>query len=374
MVTSTQRGDTEHAPPRAAETQQKPDAPESSELPPATGNLVDSTGAKLAWLVGLVILLAFTILCSLAFGSRHIDFSVAWSSIVDPSLNSEEVQVIRQLRIPRTVLGVLAGIALGVAGALIQALTRNPLADPGILGVNAGAQFALVTASFFLGSLSVIASIWWALAGALVATLAVYGLSLSRNGRSAEPATLVLAGVAFGAVLSGVTTALVLIRPQIFDMMRVYAAGNINGHELSTVLVIVPFVAVGLLISLCCAGSLNAIALGDAPAKALGVRIAPVRIAVITSVTLLCGAATALAGPIGFVGLMIPHVVRWLFGVQQGWILVFTMVLAPVLLLGSDILGRIILPNTEVSAGIVTAFLGAPVLLILARRKKASTL
>lgn len=335
---------------------------------------MDSTGAKLAWLVGLLALLAFTIVCSLAIGSRQIDPSVAWRSIVEPSFNSEEAQVVRQLRIPRTVLGVLAGIALGVAGALIQALTRNPLADPGILGVNAGAQFALVTASFLLGSLSVIASIWWALAGALAATLAVYGLSLSRRGRNADPATLVLAGVAFGAVLSGITTALVLLRPQIFDMMRVYAAGNLNGHELSTVMVIAPFVTVGLLISLFCARSLNAIALGDAPAKALGVRIAPVRIAVITAVTLLCGAATALAGPIGFVGLMIPHVVRWLFGVHQGWILIFSTVLAPVLLLGSDILGRIILPQTEVSAGIITAFVGAPVLLILARRKKASAL
>ncbi|MGP9527765.1 FecCD family ABC transporter permease [Glutamicibacter sp. AOP5-A2-18] len=374
MVSSTQRGDIKDVPPGASVPQVKPSAQPVTEVLAPGGNLVDSTGAKILWLVGLLVLLAFTILCSLAFGSRHIDLSVAWRSIVEPSLNSEEVQVIRQLRIPRTVLGVLAGIALGVAGALIQALTRNPLADPGILGVNAGAQFALVTASFFLGSLSVVASIWWALVGALIATLAVYGLSLSRRGRSAEPATLVLAGVAFGAVLSGITTALVLLRPQIFDMMRVYAAGNLNGHELSTVVVIVPFVAVGLLISLCCAGSLNAIALGDAPAKALGVRIAPVRIAVIASVTLLCGAATALAGPIGFVGLMIPHVVRWLFGVQQGWILVFTTVLAPVLLLGSDILGRIILPHAEVSAGIVTAFVGAPVLLILARRKKASTL
>jgi len=374
MAASTQRANTKDAPPIAPVLQVKTNASQGTVKHAAAGSQVDSTGAKLAWLVGLLLLLAFIILCSLAFGSRHIDLSVAWRSIVEPSLNSEEVQVIRQLRIPRTVLGLLAGIALGVAGALIQALTRNPLADPGILGVSAGAQFSLVAASFFLGSLSVMASIWWALAGALVATLAVYGLSLSRRGRSAEPATLVLAGVAFGAVLSGVTTALVLLRPQIFDMMRVYSAGNLNGHELSTVMVIVPFVAAGLLISLCSAGSLNAIALGDAPAKALGVPIAPVRIAVIASVTLLCGAATALAGPIGFVGLMIPHVVRWLFGVQQGWILIFTTVLAPVLLLGSDILGRIILPHAEVSAGIVTAFVGAPMLLILARRKKASTL
>ncbi len=372
-MTTTPHGGADQAPPAAP-----PGNPASAGTEPGavrTGRvLVGSTGAKLAWLVGLIVLLGFTVLCSLAFGSRHIDLSVAWQTIVNPSFNTDEAQVIRQLRVPRTVLGVLAGIALGVAGALIQALTRNPLADPGILGVNAGAQFALVMASFVFGSLSVLSSIWWALGGALVATLAVYGLSLSKGGRSADPATLVLAGVAFGAVLSGITTALVLLRPQIFDMMRVYTAGNLNGHELPTVLLIVPFVAVGLVVSLCCAGSLNAIALGDAPAKALGVRIAPVRIAVIAAVTLLCGAATALAGPIGFVGLMIPHVVRWLFGVQQGWILIFTTVLAPVLLLGSDILGRVILPNAEVSAGIVTAFVGAPVLLILARRKKASTL
>lgn len=336
--------------------------------------LVGSPGAKLVWLAGLIALLAFTVLCSLAFGSRQIDLSVAWQTITNPSFNTDEAQVIRQLRVPRTVLGVLAGVALGVAGALIQALTRNPLADPGILGVNAGAQFSLVMASFAFGSLSVLGAIWWALGGALAATLAVYGLTLSKGGRAADPSTLVLAGVAFGAVLSGITTALVLLRPQIFDMMRVYTAGNLNGHELPAVLLIVPFVAVGLAIALCCAGSLNPIALGDAPAKALGVRIAPVRIAVIAAVTLLCGAATALAGPIGFVGLMIPHVVRWLFGVQQGWILIFTIVLAPVLLLGSDILGRVILPNAEVSAGIITAFAGAPVLLALARRKNASTL
>ncbi|MCW4467204.1 iron chelate uptake ABC transporter family permease subunit [Glutamicibacter sp. MNS18] len=345
--------------------------------PHTTGHrarLASSGPGRGVWLVLLLLLLGLTVLISLAVGSRPIPLATALNTILDPGFDSPEAQVIRELRLPRTLLGILAGLALGVAGALIQALTRNPLADPGILGVNAGAQFLLVIASVAFGSISVLASIWWALAGAAIATLAVYGLSLSQRGRTADPATLVLAGMSFGAVLSGVSTALMLLSPTTFDLMRIWGGGYLSGQTTQTVLGMAPFILVGLLLALACAGSLNAIGLGDRAARALGVRLGLVRCVVIASVTLLCGTATALAGPIGFVGLMVPHVARWLFGVQQGWILAMTCVMSPILLLAADIAGRLVVPGSELAAVIVTSFIGAPVLINLARRKNASTL
>ncbi|WP_312173829.1 iron chelate uptake ABC transporter family permease subunit, partial [Microbacterium sp.] len=281
--------------------------------------------------------------------------------------------IVFDLRIPRTVTGLVAGAALGVAGALIQAFTRNPLADPGILGVNAGAALAVALGVTFLGLRDVSQFVWLAFLGALVVTVAVYLIGSSGRG-SADPLRLTLAGVALGAVLSGITTGLSLSDPDAFDSMRSWNAGSLLGRGFDVILPVLPFVVAGLVLAMLLAPGLNAIGLGEDVARAQGANVAGIRIGVIAAVTLLAGAATALAGPISFIGLMVPHVIRWTFGVDQRLILPLSAVLAPVILLLADVLGRVIIAPAEVPVGIVAAFVGAPVLIVLARRRRASAL
>ncbi|MFC5319389.1 MULTISPECIES: FecCD family ABC transporter permease [Brachybacterium] len=319
-----------------------------------------------------VLLLAVTA-ASVAVGARDIAFATIWESLVAYDSDLAEHLMIREMRIPRTVVGLVIGPALGLCGALIQAFTRNPLADPGILGVNAGATFAVTLAVGFLGLASPLGYIWFALAGAGAVTVLVYLLGSIGGGRS-TPAKLVLAGVAISAVLGGLTSAVILGDREAFDDLRFWGVGSIGGRQLDVVLSFAPFIAVGVLIALAVARPLNALALGDELGAALGVRIGIVRVGVIVAVTLLAGTATALAGPIGFLGLMVPHVVRWIVGPDQRWIMAYTLLVSPALLLIADIVGRIIMPSGELRVGLVTAVVGAPVLILLARRRTVSGL
>jgi iron complex transport system permease protein len=277
------------------------------------------------------------------------------------------------LRLPRTLLGVLVGAALGVGGAVIQAFTRNPLADPGILGVNAGAGFAIVLGSAAFGVASVALTLPFAFIGAIAATLAVYAIA-RRGAGGATPLRLTLVGIALAAVLNGISSTLALMDPDTFDRLRYWGAGSLVDRPEGTIAAVLPFIAIGLVMAMLLARSLNAFALGDELAQSLGARVVRVRILTIVAVTLLCGAATAAAGPIAFIGLMVPHAVRWLTGPDQRWILPFSLVLAPVLLLVADVLGRLIVYPAELQVGIVVAFIGAPVLILLVRRTRGSAL
>lgn len=317
--------------------------------------------------------LALVTLLSISVGARDISIPVIWDALWSFDPTSDEHVAIRELRVPRTLVGLIVGPALGMCGALIQAYTRNPLADPGILGVNAGATFAVTLAVGFLGVTAPLGYVWFALIGAGVVTVLVYLLGSTGGGR-ATPAKLTLAGVAISAVLGGLTTAITLGNRNLFDDMRFWGAGSIGGRQIDIVFSFAPLILLGLILGLAVSRSLNALALGDELAASLGVRTGRVRVVVIIAVTLLAGTATALAGPIAFVGLMIPHVVRWFVGPDQRWILAYTIVLAPVLLLISDIVGRVILPNGELRVGLVTAIVGAPVLIALARRRSVSGL
>jgi iron complex transport system permease protein len=320
----------------------------------------------------VIAVLVLVVLLSIAVGSRDIPLPTVIDALFAYD-DSNDHAIIQSLRLPRTVLGLLVGAALGIAGALIQALTRNPLADPGILGVNAGASFFVLIAVGYLGYTSLDAYIWFAFLGAIVTTVVVYLVgSAGRSG--ATPISLTLAGVAIGAILGGVSTALTLLNPSAFDRMRHWGAGALSGGNYDAVVTVAPFVIVGLVLAGAVARPLNAVALGDDLAKALGANIFRVRVVVVVAVTLLAGGATAAAGPIGFVGLMVPHVARWIVGPDQRWIFAYTVVLAPVLLLVSDIMGRIIMRPGEIQVAIVTAFVGAPVLILLARRRKVSGL
>jgi ABC-type Fe3+-siderophore transport system permease subunit len=325
-------------------------------------------------LLGLVVataVLAILLVLSVMIGSTTIAPSVVWEALFNPTADIDQY-AIRDFRVPRTVVGLVVGIALGLSGALIQALTRNPLADPGILGVNAGASLAVTVAVGVLGVRDVQGYMWFAFAGALVVTLMVLALGSTRQGSS--PAVMVLAGVCIGAVLGGAREALQLTDPEAFDAMRSWNAGSIAGRPLDVVWPILPLLVVALILAFAVSGPLNAMALGDELAVAHGVHLMPTRVFSVIALTLLAGGATAIAGPIAFVGLMVPHVARWVVGPHQRWIFAYSVLLAPSLLLASDILGRVVIAPGEIPVGIVTAFVGAPVLIALVRRKNASGL
>jgi iron complex transport system permease protein len=336
------------------------------------GGLLGSPSRRAAGLLIVAIALAATILLSLAVGANPLSLDAVGAGFRHPD-DSEASIIVWTLRVPRTVIGVMAGVAFGVAGALIQAITRNPLADPGILGVNAGAGFAVTLGVGLLGVTGITGYIWFAFVGAIAATVLVYLIGSSGRG-SASPVTLVLAGVALAAVLGGFSTFLTLIDPDTFQSIRNWGLGSIARTGLDDAATVAPFLLTGLLLTGIIAGSLNAIALGDDLAASLGTDLARTRTLGIIAVTLLAGGATAITGGIGFIGLMVPHVVRWFTGPDQRWIMAYTVLASPVLLLASDVLGRIIARPGEIEVGILTAVLGAPVLIALVRRRKVSGL
>jgi iron complex transport system permease protein len=304
-------------------------------------------------------------------GATTVAPTVVWNALFHPSADFDQF-AIRDFRLPRTVIGLVVGAALGVSGALIQALTRNPLADTGILGVNAGSSFAVTVAVALLGVHDVGGYMWFAYGGALVVTIMVLAFGSTRRGQS--PMLMVLAGVCISAILAGASSALTLTNPSAFDQMRGWEAGSIMGRPLDVVWPVLPLLIIGLVLASTTTRALNTMALGDDLAAAQGVRLARTRLLTVAAITLLAGGCTAIAGPIGFVGLMIPHVARWIVGPHQGWILAYSLLLAPSLLLASDIVGRLVIAPGEIPVGIVTAFVGAPVLIALVRRRKVSGL
>lgn len=334
--------------------------------------LAQRNGTRLAWLLAGLALLVLLVMASLAIGSK----TIAVASVLDALLSrgdSADQLIVQTLRLPRTVLGLLVGAALGVSGALIQALTRNPLADPGILGVNAGAAFGVVLAIGLFGVTSILGYVWFALLGAMIATVVVYAIGATGRG-GPTPLRLTLTGVAVGAVLSGITAGITLLHPAVFDHLRQWGAGSLVTPDFDTIWAVLPLIATGLVLALLVARALNAVALGSDLAAALGANLARTRFLAVLAATLLAAAATAAAGPIGFVGLMVPHVARAIAGPDQRWIVLLTLVLAPILLLAADIVGRLVMPPGELQVGIVTAFIGAPVLIALARRRRVSGL
>ncbi|MBP1233316.1 iron complex transport system permease protein [Arthrobacter sp. PvP102] len=327
---------------------------------------------RAAWLITAVVVLALFSAVSLAVGARGLPLDTVWQALIrfDPADGDHAVV---HARIPRTVLGLLAGGALGLAGAAMQGVARNPLADPGIMGVNAGAALAVVTGIYVFGISSLAGYIWFAFIGAAAAAAVVYLVaSLGREG--ATPVKLALAGAALSAGLYSLMNVILVSSQDTLDRFRFWQVGGIAGRDWSVVLPGVPFLILGAVIVLATGRILNSLALGDDIARGLGQRVGLVRGVTALGIVLLCGSATALAGPIGFVGLVIPHAVRFLTGPDYRWILPFSLVLAPVLLLSADILGRVVLLPGEVPAGIMTALVGAPVFVWLVRRGKGAGL
>lgn len=327
---------------------------------------------RAAGLVAALAALALACLLSIAVGARSIPLDRVLHELIQPA-DSPEGTVIRDLRLPRTLLALEVGAALGAAGALMQALTRNPLADPGLLGVNAGAATAIVIAMGVLGITSLTAYVWFAFAGAALAMLLVYGIGSAGRG-GANPVRLALAGTAVTATLTAFVSAMILLDPAVFDRFRYWEVGALGSQPAAVGAQVAAFVAVGLALALALARPLNALALGDEAGRALGAHPARTRALGALATTILCGAATAAAGPIAFVGLAVPHAARAICGPDERWVLPYSIVLAPVLLLGADVAGRVIEDPGELQVGIVTAALGAPVFVALVRRRRIAQL
>ncbi|MFB9949058.1 FecCD family ABC transporter permease [Rhizobium puerariae] len=324
------------------------------------------------WFLMALGCLCVTVAASLAVGSRPVSPGALFEAVLSGDWHGDGMAML-SLRLPRTLLGLLSGSALGMAGVVLQALTRNPLADPGILGINAGAAFMMVLGGGLFGLTGWNAHIWLSFAGAAVAALIVHGIGFY-GPRGGIPVRLTLAGVAVGAMLGGVINAVLLLDPVSFDRMRGWSAGTLAAPNLEAPLAIAPFVSVGLLLALACGRSLNALSLGEDIATAMGVGVLRTRTAGGLAATLLAGAATAGTGPIAFVGLLVPHMVRSFTGADQRWTLAFTLVLSPALLLMADILGRIVMRPGELPAGLVMAVIGAPVFVLLIRRERSIAL
>jgi iron complex transport system permease protein len=311
------------------------------------------------------------VILSVTVGSRE----VAWDDVVAGLGGSTESlgQAAVVKRVPRTLLAVLAGAALGLSGAVMQGVTRNPLADPGILGVTMGASLAVVTAIAWFGLSSATGYIWTAIGGAAVAAVFVHTVgSLGRGG--ATPLKLALAGAATSAALASVITAVTLPRGDISASVRSWQIGGVGGASFATIEQVLPVLAVGGVISLLTARSLDTLALGDELAAGLGERVALARGVAALGAVLLCGAVTALTGPIGFVGLVVPHLCRLLVGVDHRWLLPFSALVGGCLLVAADVVGRVVVRPTEIDVGIITALLGAPFFIHVVRRQKVRAL
>jgi iron complex transport system permease protein len=330
---------------------------------------------RVTGLLALLVILAVVVLASVAVGARPLSFGEIWRGLTPPydAIPTEADIIIRDLRVPRTLLGLATGIALGLAGGLIQGHTRNPLADPGILGVSAGAACAVVLAITFLDVTSAGGYIWFALAGALVTSLAVFGLS-AVGSRSPSPVSLVLGGAAVAAFLSAITSAVVLLDQDTLDAYRFWVVGSVAARGLEILMPLLPFFAVGILLALANAPGLNLLSLGEDVARSLGTSIALNRIVGVTAITLLAGAATAACGPIAFIGLAVPHVARAFTGPDYRWLLPCSALIGAIMLIICDILGRVAARPGELQVGIVLALVGAPFFIVLVRRRKLVTL
>lgn len=315
------------------------------------------------------MILVLVALASIAIGAKELPLDQVWHGLFHDSGTYADV-VVGERR-SRTVLGLLVGAALGLSGAVLQALTRNPLADPGLLGINAGASAAVVTAITYFGVTTLSGYVWFAFFGAAAVGALVWFLGGSRG---ATPVRLALAGTAISAALYGYLQAVMIMDDAALGKMRFWTVGSLASATDSMIMQVLPFLVIGSVLALTLARPLNAMAMGDDTARALGANLNRTRALSMAAATVLCGAATAACGPIVFVGLMVPHVVRSFTGPDLRWILPYATVLSPVLLLGADVVGRIVARPAELQVGIVTAVIGGPVFIYLVRRRRTAQL
>ncbi|MFE5685370.1 FecCD family ABC transporter permease [Streptomyces sp. NPDC056512] len=322
---------------------------------------------RIVWTAAALVALVLAVLLSLAVGARAIAPSAVLDALVHGG-HSDDAEVIRGLRLPRTLVGLMVGAALALAGTVLQGITRNPIADPGILGISQGASVGVVLAIAFAGIHTLTDYVWFAFAGAALASVAVYAIASSGRG-GATPVKLALGGAAINALLVSVTTAVLTTKASAMDEFRFWQVGSLSGRDTHIVGQIWPFLVIGVLLVLSVARGLDALALGEDVAKGLGQRVATVRIVGGLGATVLTGVGVAAAGPIAFIGLAVPHIARAVVGSDHRWVLPMAALIGPVMLLVSDTVGRVVFPPSEVPAGVMTALIGVPFLVTLVRRK-----
>ncbi|WP_241238349.1 FecCD family ABC transporter permease [Nocardioides pantholopis] len=346
----------------AGPTARSPRAPARSR-----GGLRGATAAA-----ALLLLIAACALASLMWGARDIPAGTVWDALWSPVGGDNDHLVVRDQRVPRTLIGLVAGLALGAAGALMQGVTRNPIADPGLLGINSGASLAVVVAIAGFGVGSVGGYLWFAFAGAAVAALVVYGAA-SLGWEGVTPVKLALVGAAFTATATSLITVVLLSDRHTLGEYRFWQVGSLANRDLDVLATVAPFAGVGLVLALAAGRVLNALALGDDVARGLGQDVTRGRLLVVAAVVLLCGSAVSLVGPIAFVGLVVPHLARAVVGPDYRWLVPLSALAGPVLLLAADLVGRLVVRPAELEAGLVVAVVGAPVLLVLVRRSRSVT-
>ncbi|MBN3958464.1 iron ABC transporter permease [Nostoc sp. NMS8] len=325
---------------------------------------------QMSALFGLVVGLCMLLIClvySVTLGAAEIPLGKILTSFIAFD-GSYDHLVIQTVRLPRSLIAILVGSALAVSGALMQGLTRNPLADPGILGIESGAALFVVVAIFVFGSSSLSVYALVAFLGAGVTAMLVYLLgSLGRGG--ATPLNLTVAGAALTALISSFTTGILIVSQQTLEEVRFWLAGSLSGRDFNLFLQLLPFVGIGLVLAFALGRQITTMSLGEDVAKGLGQQTALIKIFTAISVVLLAGSAVALAGPIGFIGLVVPHIVRFYIKADYRWILPYCAVLGAILLLVADIAARVLLKPQELPVGVMTSIVGAPFFVYLAKSK-----
>lgn len=317
-----------------------------------------------------VVLLFSCLMISMTLGAADLDLGTVWQALTAFDGSTQHLIIIT-VRLPRALIALLVGAALAVAGSLIQGLTRNALADPGILGISAGAAFAVVSATFFWGTASIQIYTWVAFAGGAIAAAVVYALgSAGRSGMT--PLKLILAGAVLAYLLSALTTGILILDQRTLDEVRFWLAGSVAGRDLQGVLQVLPYILMGLILAFSMGRPITTLTLGEEVAKGLGLQVGWVKAIAAVVVVLLAGSAVALAGPIGFVGLVIPHMVRFWVGVDYRWLFPYAAVWGAILLSLADLAARLVIQPQELPVGVMTALVGAPFFIYLARLKVKS--
>ncbi|QQC59119.1 iron chelate uptake ABC transporter family permease subunit [Rothia kristinae] len=327
---------------------------------------------RVLWLMAAAVLLVATIAASIAFGSHALPAREVWAALTGHG-EGQAATIVTQQRLPRTLLGIMCGASLAVAGAVMQALTRNPLAEPGLLGINAGASVAVVLSVVLFGALGIHAYLLFALVGAGLAAVAVYALGSGGTGRSSV-VRLALAGVAISAALAALNQALILADQTAFNEFRFWVAGSLENRGYDIAAAVAPLMLLGLALAVWAAPAVNALSMGEEAGVALGVHLRRTQTIALVCVAVLAGAATAAIGPIIFVGLAVPFIARQLMGADLRWVTALSLLLGPVWLLLADVLARTILAPEETQVGIIATLVGAPVFVALMCRRKVEAL
>jgi iron complex transport system permease protein len=328
--------------------------------------LLKTNGQRWIGLVGAILLLLFFISASIVFGYTNTSWDTALAAFANFDGSNEHI-IIQSVRLPRALIAAAVGASLAIAGVLMQTLTKNPLASPGIFGVNAGAGFAVVVAVTMFSVSSLQAFAWISFFGAALAAISVYVIG-SGGREGLTPMKLTLAGAAMTAMFSSFTQGLLVLDEAALEQVLYWLAGSVQGRKLETLISVLPYLAIGWLAAILISSKMNVLSMGEDLAKGLGLNTGLVKLGTGVIIVLLSGGAVAVAGPIGFIGIVIPHLTRAVVGIDHRWVIPFSALFGGILLLAADIAARYVLMPQEIPVGVMTAMIGTPFFIYIARK------